>query len=171
MRSRYLIAGTCLAYLAATGGALAAGELNIYNWGNYTNPDLITKFEAEHDIKVTITDYDSNDTALAKVKAGGQLIYKDRIYGEVSRPLRPRYGYNKGYHYNSGKAGKALKAFSIFVDIASDGKINHNYGRPGYGYGYRPDIYRIEKQLRREAVAEVARYVGHIRIPRKYGRY
>lgn len=51
--------------------AFAEGELNIYNWGNYTNPDLITKFEAETGIKVTVTDYDSNDTALAKVKAGG----------------------------------------------------------------------------------------------------
>ena len=51
--------------------AFADGELNIYNWGNYTNPDLIKKFEAETGIKVTITDYDSNDTALAKVKAGG----------------------------------------------------------------------------------------------------
>ena len=48
-----------------------AQELNIYNWGNYTNPKLIEKFEAETGIKVTITDYDSNDTALAKVKAGG----------------------------------------------------------------------------------------------------
>ena len=51
--------------------ASAAGELNIYNWGNYTNPKLIEKFTAETGIEVTITDYDSNDTALAKVKAGG----------------------------------------------------------------------------------------------------
>ena len=51
--------------------AHAEGELNIFNWGNYTNPDLIKKFEAEHKVKVTITDYDSNDTALAKIKAGG----------------------------------------------------------------------------------------------------
>ena len=57
--------------LVAAGTAHAAGELNIYNWGNYTNPELIKKFEAETGIKVTITDYDSNDTALAKVKAGG----------------------------------------------------------------------------------------------------
>ncbi|MEM8729375.1 MAG: extracellular solute-binding protein [Pseudomonadota bacterium] len=57
--------------LALLGGAAAAQELNIYNWGNYTNPALIEKFEAETGIKVTITDYDSNDTALAKVKAGG----------------------------------------------------------------------------------------------------
>ena len=51
--------------------AFAEGELNLYNWGNYTSPEMITKFEAETGIKVTITDYDSNDTALAKLKAGG----------------------------------------------------------------------------------------------------
>jgi spermidine/putrescine transport system substrate-binding protein len=53
------------------GQAMAAGELNIFNWGNYTNPELIKKFEEKYDVKVTVTDYDSNDTALAKVKAGG----------------------------------------------------------------------------------------------------
>ena len=57
--------------LALAAGGAFAQELNIYNWGNYTNPKLIEKFEAETGIKVTITDYDSNDTALAKVKAGG----------------------------------------------------------------------------------------------------
>lgn len=58
--------------LAATGGpALAAGELNLFNWGNYTSPELIEKFEKAFDVEVTVTDYDSNDTALAKVKAGG----------------------------------------------------------------------------------------------------
>src|SRR6478735_418596 len=51
--------------------AQAAGELNIFNWGDYTSPELIKKFEQQYDVKVTITDYDSNDTALAKVKAGG----------------------------------------------------------------------------------------------------
>jgi spermidine/putrescine transport system substrate-binding protein len=51
--------------------ALADGELNIYNWGDYTNPDLIKKFEKTYNVKVTVTDYDSNDTALAKIRAGG----------------------------------------------------------------------------------------------------
>lgn len=57
--------------LALASPAFAEGELNIYNWGNYTSPEMIEKFEAETGIKVTITDYDSNDTALAKIKAGG----------------------------------------------------------------------------------------------------
>jgi len=59
------------ALLASAGTAQAAGELNLYNWGNYTNPDLIKKFEETYGVTVTITDYDSNSTALAKVKAGG----------------------------------------------------------------------------------------------------
>lgn len=64
-----LFAAASVLALTATGSL--AQELNIYNWGNYTNPKLIEKFEAETGIKVTITDFDSNDTALAKVKAGG----------------------------------------------------------------------------------------------------
>jgi spermidine/putrescine transport system substrate-binding protein len=63
---------TALAVLmASTMGAFADGELHLYNWGNYTSPDMIKKFEDKYNIKVTITDYDSNDTALAKVEAGG----------------------------------------------------------------------------------------------------
>src|SRR6187431_3410412 len=57
--------------LATAGSALADGELNIFNWGNYTSPELIKKFEDAYKVKVTVTDYDSNDTALAKIRAGG----------------------------------------------------------------------------------------------------
>lgn len=66
-----LLASTAALTVAATGAAWAEGELNIYNWGNYTSPEMIEKFEQEYDIDVTLTDYDSNDTALAKIKAGG----------------------------------------------------------------------------------------------------
>lgn len=57
--------------LASTGLASAEGVLNLYNWGNYTSPELLAKFEKETGIKVTVTDYDSNDVALAKIEAGG----------------------------------------------------------------------------------------------------
>ncbi len=57
--------------MAGTTLASAEGELQLFNWGDYTNPELLAKFEAETGIKVTVTDYDSNDTALAKVEAGG----------------------------------------------------------------------------------------------------
>jgi spermidine/putrescine transport system substrate-binding protein len=60
-----------LALCAGAGTASAEGELAIYNWGNYTSPELIKKFEETYKVKVSVTDYDSNDTALAKVRAGG----------------------------------------------------------------------------------------------------
>ena len=60
-----------LGLMASWSSALADGELNIYNWGDYTNPELIKKFEQTYNVKVTVTDYDSNDTALAKIRVGG----------------------------------------------------------------------------------------------------
>ncbi|CAN7170039.1 extracellular solute-binding protein [Rhizobium sp. LjRoot30] len=57
--------------LLPIGTAQAEGVLNIYNWGEYTSPELIKRFEAKYDVKVTITDFDSNDTALAKARQGG----------------------------------------------------------------------------------------------------
>lgn len=68
LTSRTLIAAG-IGLLAAPGWA--GGKLNIYNFGDYTSPELVKKFEAETGIDVTITDYDSNDTALAKISAGG----------------------------------------------------------------------------------------------------
>jgi len=62
---------TVAVLLASTAIASAEGELQLFNWGDYTSPELLEKFQAETGIKVTVTDYDSNDTALAKVEAGG----------------------------------------------------------------------------------------------------
>ena len=49
--------------MASASLAHAEGELFLYNWGNYTSPDMIKKFEDKYGVKVTITDFDSNDTA------------------------------------------------------------------------------------------------------------
>lgn len=70
MRMPTVIAAVASLLLSAT-AALADGELNIYNWGDYTSPEAIEKFSTQYNVKVNITDYDSNDTALAKVRAGG----------------------------------------------------------------------------------------------------
>ncbi|MEZ5923218.1 MAG: extracellular solute-binding protein [Hyphomicrobiaceae bacterium] len=69
-RCRTIVAAIA-ALALSTGTAHADGELQIFNWGDYTSPEMIKKFEAKYNVKVTITDYDSNDTALAKVRAGG----------------------------------------------------------------------------------------------------
>lgn len=60
-----------LSLLLCSTSLAAAEELHLFNWGDYTSPELLSKFEAETGIRVTTTDYDSNDTALAKISAGG----------------------------------------------------------------------------------------------------
>src|SRR6266404_7770729 len=71
MRWRLLGLVGVAAVLLSAGSAMAAGELHIYNWGDYTNPKLIEKFQKETGIKVTLDSYDSNETMLSKVRAGG----------------------------------------------------------------------------------------------------
>lgn len=60
-----------LAVAAGAGQAQADGELHIYNFGNYTSPEMIAKFEKAYNVKVSLNSYDSNDEMLAKVKTGG----------------------------------------------------------------------------------------------------
>ena len=80
-----LLTATAL-LLASTGLATAEGTLQLFNWGNYTSPELLAKFEKETGIKVTVTDYDSNDTALAKIEAGGHgfdLVVPSATYVQI----------------------------------------------------------------------------------------
>lgn len=47
------------------------GELNLYNWTDYISPELLERFESETGIAVTLDNFDSNETMLAKIQAGG----------------------------------------------------------------------------------------------------
>lgn len=71
MKSK-ILQRTALAFALtlAAGAAHAEGDLFIYNWTDYTSPELIAKFEKETGIKVTLDTYDSNETLLAKLKSG-----------------------------------------------------------------------------------------------------
>jgi spermidine/putrescine transport system substrate-binding protein len=51
--------------------AAQSKELLLFNWANYFPPDLLKRFEAETGIKVTLDTYDTNQTMLAKLQAGG----------------------------------------------------------------------------------------------------
>lgn len=45
--------------------------LNIYNWGDYIDPELLAKFEKEYGYKVNYETFDSNEAMEAKIKQGG----------------------------------------------------------------------------------------------------
>ena len=49
----------------------AAKTVHLFNWGNYIDPDLITKFEEETGYQVIYETFDSNDAMEVKLKQGG----------------------------------------------------------------------------------------------------
>jgi spermidine/putrescine-binding protein len=59
---------------APAGGECAAeatdGDLNLYNWSEYIDPELIVAFEEQYGVDVVETFYDSNETMLAQIQAG-----------------------------------------------------------------------------------------------------
>jgi len=58
-------------FATAAPAAAQEKELLLFNWSNYMSPDLLKRFEAETGIKVTLDTYDTNESMLAKLQAGG----------------------------------------------------------------------------------------------------
>lgn len=64
-----------LAALAALGLAAgcakpAARTLHVYTWADYVKPEVVQRFEKEHDCSIVIDTFDSNESMYAKLKAG-----------------------------------------------------------------------------------------------------
>ena len=62
--------------------------LHVYSWSTYIDDDLLKSFEQETGIKVVADIYDSNETMLAKIQAGGgkqySIIYpSDYMVGQM----------------------------------------------------------------------------------------
>lgn len=75
MKKVFLCVLMVMAVLAAaiplTGCGSSQIVLNVYNWGEYMDITLIDKFEKETGLKVNYKTYDTNETLLAKLEAGG----------------------------------------------------------------------------------------------------
>lgn len=71
-----LIALTCItaASVAALNGCGSSestnGEVIVYNWGEYIDPDVLVMFEEETGIKVVYDEFETNETMYPKVEAG-----------------------------------------------------------------------------------------------------
>ena len=48
--------------------ASAAGKLNIYNWGDYINPDVLTRFTKDTGIEVTLDSSISNIQQVSRTR-------------------------------------------------------------------------------------------------------
>jgi spermidine/putrescine transport system substrate-binding protein len=66
-----LLLGTVCAVLLS-GCSDSRPVLNIYNWADYMNPDVLRKFEQEFNCRVVVDTFESNEAMYAKLNAGAQ---------------------------------------------------------------------------------------------------
>ena len=64
-----LVSGLFLSACGADKGAGENGELVIYNWGEYIDPEVITMFEDETGIKVIYDEFETNEIMYPKIKS------------------------------------------------------------------------------------------------------
>jgi spermidine/putrescine transport system substrate-binding protein len=62
-----IVAPLALAFLAC---GRARPVLSVYTWSDYIKPSLVRRFEREHDCRVVIDTFESNEAMYAKLKAG-----------------------------------------------------------------------------------------------------
>ena len=60
-----------IAVFSLSGVALAAGKLTVFIWSEYMDPEIITNFEKQFDVKVKLDYYESNEEMVAKLQSGG----------------------------------------------------------------------------------------------------
>jgi len=57
--------------LERSSGSTGSHVLNLYNWGDYIDPKLLTKFQKETGYHVNVETFDSNEAMYTKIKQGG----------------------------------------------------------------------------------------------------
>ena len=65
-----LLAGLVF-YMSKQDSGTHSDKLVIYNWGDYIDPELLTKFTKETGIRVQYETFDSNEAMYTKIKQGG----------------------------------------------------------------------------------------------------
>ena len=70
MRKSVVLVLASMSLLPMASASSAQEELYLFNWSNSTSQQLLDKFEKETGIKVIVDAFDSNETALAKLKSG-----------------------------------------------------------------------------------------------------
>ena len=68
MLSLLLSGAMCAGLLSGCGNASSAEVLNVYNWGEYIDTDLIDRFEEETGIKVIYNTFDSNENLYSRIQ-------------------------------------------------------------------------------------------------------
>lgn len=137
--------------------AWAEGKLNVYNWGDYINPEVLDRFAEEFDVDVSLDTYSSNEEMLAKIQAGATGY--DIIFPSVHmQDIMANLGLLKKTDINQHPDFKNIDPASLFARSDPEGE----YCLP-YAWGTVGIVYN------RTVVPEVSSWDDFFAIPQTTG--
>jgi spermidine/putrescine transport system substrate-binding protein len=150
---RAVLAGSTglLAMPFITPSYAAAEPLRALMWEAYVLPDVIAKFEADHNVKFVATFFDGNSEAYNKLRVGGakefdlvqadgfwpQLYHREKLIRSVDYSKMP----SAANYLPEFKA----EAFKVLTDPTSGDKIGFPFCWGAYGITYDAAVVAPEK--------------------------
>ena len=131
---RNILSATVVAGLAA--GAALAEEVRVYNWSDYIDEGLLTKFEEETGIKLIYDVFDSNEVLETKLLAGGSgydvvVPTADFLQRQIAAGAFQPLDYGK--LSNADNLWDVVKARTESYDPGGAHAINYMWGTTGIG--------------------------------------
>jgi putrescine transport system substrate-binding protein len=136
---KYYVAAAVALALAGTSAFAQDAEkvVNVYNWSDYIDEEILAEFEAETGIKVVYDVFDSNDILETKLLAGssgydvvvpsGGFLQR-QIQAGVFRKL------DKSSLSNLGNMWDAIALRTERYDPGNEYSVNYMWGTTGIGY-------------------------------------
>jgi putrescine transport system substrate-binding protein len=127
---------TILAAALATASAGWADEVRVYNWSDYIDEELLTKFEEETGLELIYDVFDSNEVLETKLLAGGSgydvvvpsgTFLQRQIAAGAFQPL------DKSQLSNIGNLWDVVQARTEAYDPGGQYSINYMWGTTGIG--------------------------------------
>jgi putrescine transport system substrate-binding protein len=133
MKKTWLLSAATLALVAS---AAAAEEVRVYNWSDYIDEELLTKFEEETGIDLIYDVFDSNEVLETKMLAGGSgydVVVPSGTFlqRQISAGAFQKLDYSK--LSNAGNLWDVINDRTAQYDPGNEYSINYMWGTTGIG--------------------------------------
>ena len=112
-----------------------SSTLSVYNWSDYMDPQVLTDFETEYGVKVTVDVFDNNEDMIAKIRPGNSgydvvfpsdyavdIMIKEGLLAKLDYALLPNKQYMKPTHMD------------LYYDKGNVYSMPYNLGLTGLAY-------------------------------------
>ena len=134
MKTNLLSATAGLAIIASSA---FAEEVRVYNWSDYIDEELLTKFEAETGIDLIYDVFDSNEVLETKLLAGGSgydVVVPSGTFLQRQIQAGAFQKLDMSKLPNAGNMWDEIQARTDQYDPGGEHSVNYMWGTTGIGY-------------------------------------